>query len=237
MSRPAEPARRQPARLSRVPAAVAAGAATLVRALRAAGAAFRSLPAVHRLAGGVDRGALRGVARPERAPGGPRTQVRRLAADRRRPDGRDGAAAPSQQRTVGLDTYSPRHEAIAPARLQPERSPGARAGPTMADSRTCDVACPHARDADANGVDTGDASGECGGGVWSAKCEMWNAKFRISTFEFRIDPCGRRFHHRCHVSRSSESVRAGRRDTSHGRHIRPRGNSRLHLRGETWQCE
>ena len=192
MSRPAEPARRQPARLSRVPAAVAAGAATLVRALRAAGAAFRSLPAVHRLAGGVDRRALRGVARPERTPGGPRAQVWWLAADRRRPDGRDGAAAPSQRRTVGLDTYSPCHEAIAPARLQPERSPGARAGPTMADSRTWYVACPHARDADANGVDTGDSPSERGGGILNAKCGIGNAEwncrrqFRISHSEFRI---------------------------------------------------
>ena len=174
VSRPADSARRHPARLSRLPPALAACAATLVRALRAAGAAFRSLPLVCSVAICAEIREICGLARRDRASGGSRAQVRRPAADRRRPGGSDGAHPPSHRRTGGADSNSARHAAFAATRLQSERSPGARAGPTMADSRACWVARPHARDADANGVDTGHPSGECARSFRCRECPMSN---------------------------------------------------------------
>src|SRR2546422_219174 len=135
LSRVADSARREPNRLSRLPAALENGAAAVVRALRRARAAFRSLPLVRAVAGCAEVSQICGLARGRRSPSRARTQVRRPDADRRRSGGRDGGHAPSVRRTVGLRPDPARTQALVGARLQSKRSVGARAGPTVAYSR------------------------------------------------------------------------------------------------------
>src|SRR5256885_4204711 len=207
----------------------------MVRALRAARPPLWPLPSVPRLARSVRAGPFGGVARRRRPRSGARPQVRRLAAHRRRSRGRDRAARAGARGRRGARPDPARCPARAGTRLQSERAPRPRPRRPLAAPGARRRAAAAPRDGHPDGVDTGSASGERGGGLRNAERGSGNAErtpagpCRFPRAEFRVGSRGRRLHDRRDDCRSRPGPRTGRRGAYHGGDLRARRHPRLHL--------
>jgi hypothetical protein len=180
--------------LRRLPPSLAPRRAPLVRAVRATRAVIWTVSDLPRLAGGAPAGQIGGLAGCGSPPHRPRAQIRGPAADRGRPRHRDGARAAPGDRRRHAGTDPTLKAAAACPGIQSKRATGVEPRPAMGVSGP-GTAGPDPGYRNPDGVDTGRAPSECGGGVFNAERGMWSAEwvfpraFRTPRSEFHVSTC------------------------------------------------